>query len=187
MIAPRIPPLADDELTDTQRALVALTHLPGLPATNIFKTLVRHPSLMRHWLPFSGKLLNGKLDGRDRELVILRVAWLCDSEYEWAQHTILGRQAGLADDEIARVAAGPDAADWPARESALLRAADELHETSTVSDGTWTALAEELDERQLVELVMLIGQYHMVAFALNALGVELEEGVEGYPVGMARR
>jgi 4-carboxymuconolactone decarboxylase len=88
---------------------------------------------------------------------------------------------GLTDDEIARVPAGPDAEGWDAFDETLVRAADELHAGSCIGDKTWAALADRYDERQLIELTMLVGQYHLVAFTLNSLGVQREAGVEGLP------
>src|SRR5437588_436950 len=96
---PRIPPLAADEHSEDQRQLVGGV-AANVPASNIFATLVRHPGLFRHWLPFGGKLLAGKLPGRERELV---------------------------------------------------------------------------------EVPMLVGHYHMVAYSLNSLGVQREEGIVGLP------
>lgn len=151
------------------------------PASNIFDTLVRHPGLFRKWLPFGGKLLSGKLPPRDRELLILRTGWLCRSAYEWGQHVLMARAVGVTDDEIARVVEGADAEGWEPFERTLLRAADELHDDACLSEGTWAALSERYDERQLIEVPMLVGHYHMVAFTLNTLGVQREEGVPGLP------
>ena len=167
---PRIAPLGDDELPE------------GLPRWNIFRTLQRHPDLHRKWLRFGGYLLGGgELPPRDRELMILRVAVRCGSSYEWGQHVRSALASDVTREEIDRVPAGPDAGGWSAHDATLLRAADELHDTSTLSDATWAALAERYDERQLIEATMLVGQYHMVAFALNAFGVELDEGLEPLP------
>ena len=174
---PRIPPLPAEEQTEDQRQLVGGA---ALPAANIFATFVRHPGLVRKWMPFGGKLLSGKLPARERELVILRTGWSCRSEYEWGQHVTIGRAAGLTDEEIARVKAGPEDPAWDAFDATLLRAADELHADACVTDATWAALAERLDERQLIELPMLVGQYHLVAFTLNSLGVQRESGVPGF-------
>jgi len=174
----RIPPLSPEERSPEAVELLAGASAPGSLADNIFATLVRHPGLTRRWLPFGGKLLAGKLRVRHRELLILRTGWWCRSDYEWGQHVLMARGAGLTDDEIARVAEGPGAG-WAGVEAALLRAADELHATSTITDGTWAELAADLDERQLIEVPMLVGHYHMVAFVLNALGVPREPGVPG--------
>src|SRR5258707_13818233 len=174
---PRIPPLPAGERDEqAQELLGGVGTLTG-PASNIFDTLVRHPGLYAKWLPFGGKLLAGKLPARERELLILRTGFRCGSEYEWGQHLVIGRAAGLTDEEIARVADGPSADGWSAADALLLRAADELHDTSTLSDETWAALAARYDERQLIELPMLVGHYTLLAMTLNAIGVEREPGV----------
>ena len=179
-MAPRIPPHPPDAQDERQREALAGVGLGG-PASNIFGTLVRHPGLFHHWLPFGGKLLAGKLPPRDRELLILRTGWHCRSAYEWGQHVLIARKSGVTDDEIGRVPEGPDAPGWSDFDAVLLRAADELHADARISDGTWAALAERYDERQLIEIPMLVGHYHMVAFTLNTLGVEREEGVPDLP------
>jgi alkylhydroperoxidase family enzyme len=175
--SPRIPPLPADEQTDDQREMLTAV---ALPAANIFGTLVRHPGLFRRWMPFGGKLLSGKIPARERELLILRTGWNCLSEYEWAQHVIIGRSSGLSDEEIQRVKAGPDDPAWYGFDATLLRAADELHADACISDATWAVLADRYNEHQLIELPMLVGQYHLVAFTLNSLGVQREPGVAGF-------
>jgi alkylhydroperoxidase family enzyme len=180
---PRIAPLPPEEQDDYARQLLGGVNVAGIeeaPTANIFATLVRHPGLFRRWLPFGGKLLAGKLPGRDRELLILRTAWLCQAEYEWGQHKVIGRAVEISDDEVEHVKAGPEAAGWDEFEATLLRAADELHADARMSDATWDVLAARYDERQLIEVPMVVGHYHMVAFALNTLGVELEPGVAGF-------
>jgi len=177
--APRIAPLADAEFDEQARELLAGVD-PQAVAANIFTTLVRHPGLFRRWLPFGGKLLAGRLPARERELAILRTGWLCRSEYEWGQHVVLARRLGISDAEIARVREGPQASGWTPLEAALLRAADELHAGACIGEGTWRELAAHLDERQLIEVPMVIGHYHLVAFTLNSLGVQREPGVPGF-------
>jgi 4-carboxymuconolactone decarboxylase len=181
---PRIPPLPPEEQDEPTRELLAQVRIadaPHAPTANIFSTLVRHPGLFRRWLPFGGKLLAGKLPARDRELLILRTGWLCQAEYEWAQHTIIGRAVGLSEAEIDRIREGPEAAGWDSSEATLLRAADQLHASARIDDSTWDELAARYDEAQLIEVPMLVGAYHMVAFTLNSLGVPLEPGVAGFP------
>jgi uncharacterized protein YceH (UPF0502 family) len=176
----RLAPLGDDELDEQQRELLQPLVVPGGTA-NIYRTLVRHPGLFRRWTPFGGKLLNGKLPARERELAILRVGWLCRSDYEWGQHVRIGLRAGLTDDEIARIPKGPDASGWSELDAMILRAVDELHDDACISDGTWRWLCQGYDDKQLIELVMVVGQYHLVSMALNTLGVQREEGVVGLP------
>ena len=174
---PRVPPLPEAEMSDDARDLMAQAAPPGARAVNIFATLVRHPGLFRRWLPFGGKLLRGKLPTRDRELAILRTAWLCESPYEWAQHVLIAEAARMTPAEVEAIAAGPDDPSWSAEDAVVLRAADELHDDAVVSDATWAALAGRYDDRQLIELVMLVGHYHMIAFTLNSLGVQVEPSV----------
>lgn len=178
----RLAPLTDDELDDQQRELLRGVLVPG-GTQNIFRTLARHPGLFRKWMPFGGKLLNGKLPARERELAILRVGWLCRSEYEWGQHVPIGKRAGLTDEEIARIPKGARAAGWSDLDAAILRATDELHDDACIGDLTWERLAREYDDKQLIELVMTVGHYHLVSMALNTLGVQREEGVVGLPEG----
>jgi uncharacterized protein YceH (UPF0502 family) len=176
----RVAPLADDELDEQQAELLKGVLVPGA-TQNIFRTLARHPGLFRRWMPFGGKLLNGKLPARERELAILRVGWLCSSEYEWGQHVPIGKRAGLTDEEIARIPGGPSAEGWSELDATILRATDELHEDSCIGDATWARLTQEYDEKQLIELVMVVGHYHLVSMALNSFGVQREEGVVGLP------
>ena len=164
---PRIPPLPESEWDDDVRTL-----LDGR-AINIFTTLVRHRGLYRHWLPFAGKLLMaGKLAARERELLILRTAVNCAADYEWGQHVLIARQAGISDEQIRRVRDGPAASGWSESDATLLRAADELHQRAEIGDETWAALRERYDEPELIELCMLVGHYEMLAMTLNSLAVE---------------
>ncbi|HET6875575.1 MAG TPA: carboxymuconolactone decarboxylase family protein [Acidimicrobiales bacterium] len=179
---PRIPPLRPEERSPAAQELLETVKVAGSDA-NIFTTVVRAEGLTRKWLPFGGKLLNGKLPARERELLILRTGWNCRAEYEWAQHVVIGRLSGLSDEEIDRVAAGPDADGWDDFDATLLRAADELHTDWCISDATWARLAERYDVAQLIELPMLVGHYHMVAMTLNSLGVQIDEGLSGFPAG----
>jgi alkylhydroperoxidase family enzyme len=99
------------------------------------------------------------------------------------QHAVLARKVGVTDEEIARVKGGPEAEGWTELEAAVLRAADELHSDACITDDTWAVLPEHLDERQLIELPMLVGQYHIVSFTLNTLGIQREPGLGGFNGG----
>jgi alkylhydroperoxidase family enzyme len=182
----RIPPLPPEQWEgDIKKILEAQpSGVEGarLGDNNIFPTFARHPDLFRAWLRFGGYLLtSGKLSGRDRELLILRTAVLCGSSYEWGQHVRISLAGGIDRETIDRVLEGPGAEGWTRHEATLLRAADELHEDSRISDDTWRALEETYDTEQLVEATMVVGHYHMLAFALNSFGVELDEGLEPLP------
>jgi alkylhydroperoxidase family enzyme len=152
------------------------------PLLNIFRTLAHHPKLLKRWLVFGNHVLaRSSLAPRERELVILRVGWQCRAEYEFGQHTVIGRQSGLSEEEIERVTRGPDAPGWSEDERLLLRATDELLDDAFVSDETWQGLSQRLTTEQLIDLVFTVGQYNMVSMALNTLGVQLDQGVPGFP------
>jgi 4-carboxymuconolactone decarboxylase len=172
-VAPVPPEKQDDRLREL---LSAMPRTPDGTVMNLFATLAHHPGLLKRWTAYGGLLLQGgKLPGRDRELAVLRTAWNTGATYEWEHHVSIGRQVGLTDEEITRVGRGPEDPAWSAADASLLRAADELHSDARITDATWSELAGRYDEAQLVELCMLVGQYHTVAFALNSLGIQLEE------------
>ncbi len=183
MPAARVPPLPPSERDErTEELLRSLRRSPDGPDLNIFATLARHPRLLRRWSAFGGTLLyRGALSARERELLVLRTAWNCRAEYEWGQHVAIAREAGLTAEEVERVAVGPGAPGWADGDALLLRAADELHEDARIGDRTWAALAATHDEAQLIEVCMVVGQYHLVAFTLNSLGVQREDGVPPLP------
>ena len=152
------------------------------PTANVFLTFAHHPGLFRRWLPFAGKLLmGGKLPAREREMVVLRTARRCGSDYEWGQHVGIAREAELTEAEIDRVAAGPDAAGWSRADRALLQAADELHDDQVVADATWDELSLDWDTQQLMDIVFTVGIYTQIAMALRSFGVQREDGGPGLP------
>ena len=181
---PRVPPLTLDECTPEQREL--LTKGNPTRILNVFATIARHVDLYRRWIPFGNHVLfKSTLSARDREIAILRIGHLCRSGYEFAQHTVVGRRAGLTDAEIERTKIGASAAEWGERERLILQATDELHEDAFIADPTWTGLVKHYNTNQLIDLVFTVGQYNMVSMALNTFGVQLEKEVKGpdLPVG----
>jgi alkylhydroperoxidase family enzyme len=179
--APRLSPVPESEWTPEIREILP-RGLGNGRVLNIFTTLAHHPKLLKRWLVFGNHVLfKSSLSPREREMAILRTGKLCNSEYEWGQHVVIGRQIGLTDDEIRRIAEGPDAAGWTEHEANLLRAVDELHRDYRISDATWSALSTRYDKQQLLDLVFAVGQYTMVSMALRTIGVELDEGIEGFP------
>jgi 4-carboxymuconolactone decarboxylase len=181
-MTPRIqPPSLSDADPETHELLASLSTLRGDDAEvlNVFRTMAQHPKLMKRWLVFANHVLTkSTIPGRDRELAILRAGWRCHSPYEWGQHVVIGKREGITDAEVELIAEGPDAAGWSAHDAAILRAVDELHDTSTISDTTWATLSDTYDQQQMMDLVFAIGQYHLVSFALNAFGVERDDGLD---------
>ncbi len=180
---PRIKPANEDDLSeDLQGIMEGAKKLFGGRVPNVNMTLANHEKLFKRWLVFSNHILSkSTLPPRDREILILRIGWLCRSEYEWGQHLIIGKKAGLTGEEILRITRGHDAGGWTGIEPLLLKAVDELHEDSMINDDTWDSLSEHYDQQQMMDLVFTVGQYNLVSMALNSFGVQLEEGVEGFP------
>jgi 4-carboxymuconolactone decarboxylase len=184
---PRIPPVAKENLTDDQRQVLERTEnlasaIGAQGLINFPSTMANHPELSRDFGVFGSHMLTkNTLSARDRELLILRTGWLCRAEYEWAQHAPIGRAAGLTEDDFAHIMKGPDATGVPAHDKLLLRAATELHDKTFISDETWNALAKTYDTKQMMDLVFTVGAYTVVSMAINSFGMQLEQGVTGFP------
>jgi 4-carboxymuconolactone decarboxylase len=179
---PRIEPVKRSEWTDEVKELLAPMEKAGGRVLNIFATLARYPKLAKRWLVFGNHVLfKSSLPARERELVILRIGYLCKCDYEWGQHVVIGKESGLSDADIKRIPDGPDAKGWKPFDSLLLRATDELFTDAFIGDATWGGLGERYNQRQLMDLVFTIGQYTMVSMALNSFGVQLDAGITGLP------
>jgi alkylhydroperoxidase family enzyme len=166
---------------EVDATLDAIRSAGGEPAGTI-AALAHAPNLMGPFLGWAAELaLNGTLPKRDHELLAMRASYNCRSEFEWGEHAQFCRREGMTDVEIDRIAAGPDAAGWEAHESALLRAADDLHASSTISEDTWSVLASHYDAGQLVEALYVVGQYTMLSFVANALGISGPPSLDRLP------
>ena len=174
---PRIQPVTDDKLTPDQAELLAPMDKTR-PVLNVFRTLINAPKAAKGFLAWANYVLSRRNDlpAREREIVILRIGFLCKSGYEWTQHTRIGLNAGLNAEEIARIKIGDGAPGWTIAEAALLKAADELHHDHFISDATWTTLQNNFTEKQCMDVVFTAGQYTQVSMFLNTFGVQLEEG-----------
>ncbi|MEW6476165.1 MAG: carboxymuconolactone decarboxylase family protein [Actinomycetota bacterium] len=162
--------------------LLAKTAIRDGEALNIFRTLAHQPKLLKRFNLLGGAFLaHGLLPAREREIVILRVGWNCGSVYEFGQHTLVGRDAGLTDDEIAALGSARALGGWSADDEALIALADEICADDCASDATFAALRRRWNDAELVELVALVGFYRMVSGFLNTLGVEPEDGLPGWP------
>jgi alkylhydroperoxidase family enzyme len=178
----RLPGLAEEEWSEEVASLLASTLGPtselegAAPGSRrplpILPVIAHQDRLLGPFLAWASAIaLEGVLSRRDSELLALRVAHLCDSEFEWVHHVVYARAAGITEAEIALVRFGPSAVEWTAQESTLLRAADELHATTTISAGAWASLAAHYDPPALVEIVFVVGQYTMLSMLANAAGV----------------
>jgi alkylhydroperoxidase family enzyme len=135
----------------------------------------------KYWAYTGNFVRYNTIPTRDRELLILRTAWLSRGDYIWGRHNVIGQEAGLTAEEISRVTDGPDAAGWSNFDVALLTAADELHTSRFVSQATWTTLGERYTESELREVVLIVGNYTQLAMFQNTLGAQLGPDFEGLP------
>jgi len=174
-------PLTEAEWTDEQRKVLEPVYKEGR-VYNVLGTLSQHWEASKKFSVWAYHVMGdtSKLVPREREILILRIGWLCQAEYEWGQHVIFGKAAGLTDIEIERIKAGPDAPGWTPFDATLLRAVDELHKDALISDKTWAALSERYNTQQLMDVVFTVGQYNLVSMALNTFGVQLDKGVKGF-------
>jgi 4-carboxymuconolactone decarboxylase len=141
--------------------------------------MLHYPALAKSFLTFNNHVATGStLSRRIRELLILRISWLRKAEYEFIQHVVLGRKAGLSDVEIQRVTHGPDAAGWDPIDADLVRAVDDLHRYACIQNGTWTRLSAQFNQDQLMDVVFAVGCYDLLAMVFKTFGAQLEAGVE---------
>jgi len=178
MDTPRIAPVTNPSQEVTDLYDKARLRAPDGSPLNIFGTLAHHPDLLRRWLVFGTHVLaKNSLPARDRDLLILRTGWRCQSQYEFSQHAVIALRCEIDPDEVQRSKADVIDGHWSTHDTALLKAADELHDDACISDATWAALAADFTEQQLLDVIFTVGNYHTVSFALNSCGVQLDAGV----------
>jgi 4-carboxymuconolactone decarboxylase len=189
--SPRLTPIAPENWDDDMRVALAsaypeevVTRLlstdpDSQPMPNALATMMHHPALVGPFLVYNNMLLQKPtLDPRARELIVLRVAWRTRSRYEWVQHLRLAPRVGITAEEVAAVAEGPGADAWNPLEADLLAATDQCIDGYRIEDETWSRLAGQLDERQLVELVFVVGTYTALAMVFNSFGLELDSDLQ---------
>lgn len=183
------PPLASPRIDRVEKPYTAAEAAILLPRENdggvlgVWSTCANAPALCNAWLEFTDYLLReSSLPIRDRELLILRIGYLNQGAYEWAAHRGLALSVGIEEQELKDITIGSSADRWSEWDSALLKAAEELHKTALVSDETWATLSSRYDKRQMMEVVFTVGQYNLVAMYLNSLGVQFEDGWIGFPI-----
>jgi 4-carboxymuconolactone decarboxylase len=176
-LAPVSPPYEASVVEDLTKLMPA-----GVPPLQLFRTLAHNPRVLRR-VRKGGLLDPGAISLRDRELVILRTTALCGSEYEWGVHVaFFGAAAGFTAAQIAATVTG-DVEPFSEAERPVLALCAALHQAARVPDELWAELAARYQPDQLVELVALAGQYHMISFVTNALGVALEPMAPRFPPG----
>ena len=177
---PRISPVNED-LWDDEQLAVFTPQMTGGRVINLFRALANHIKLAKRWFVFSNHIMaKSTLPLRDREILILRIGWLCKSGYEWGQHVIIGKRCGLSDEEIEQIKVGANGANWKSHDAFLLKAVDELHGDAFITDQTWAGLKKTYSDQQMMDVVFTVGHYNMVSMALNSFGVQLDPYVKGF-------
>lgn len=166
--------LSDGKLTDG--SAIPLEKIP-----EIMFTMCRFPDLWDRLIDLTLQIQGsgGVLPTRDRKLAILRTGWLCQAPYEFGEHVRQAKRLGFATEEIERIIVGSSASEWNAHERAILQAVEELHDTAMVSDRTWEQLAKTFDDHELVELLVVVGQFTATAYFQNSMRLRLEPRNEG--------
>jgi alkylhydroperoxidase family enzyme len=182
---PRLEPLTSQAAIDTaiqitqdiRKASGSPTPVSAADVPELMTTLLRHPDLYRRIADLSVQLMGkGVLAPRDRQLAIMRLSWLRQAPYVWGEHVKNSKRAGLSSDELEQLTRGSTAPGWNEHERAILRAVEELHADAMISDDTWAALSNRLDDQQLIELLALVGQFGTVIWLENALRLRLGPG-----------
>ena len=178
LTAPRIPPVdLNGPLSEKQRALLDPMAARG-PVLNVFKTIAQDgdaATAFMHWGRYILSSRNG-VPTREKEIAIIRTGVLCKSGYEFTQHKRIGMEAGLTEEEITAIKAGPDDPSWGELDRLILKATDELVQDKFLSTATWEALGRHYSQKQQMDLVFTVGQYTQVSMFLNSFGVQLDEG-----------
>ena len=178
---PRITPLSDDELTDEQAEVIAPIVERGGVVPHVITTLMRNMPLFTSFNVLGRYIMSdSSLEPRLREILIMRVGWNTNCEYQWGQHVRMSASAGLTSEDHVRIKAGAGAEGWTELESALITAVDELITDTMISDKTWATLSRHLSTEQLTDTIFTVGHYNMVAMSLNSLGVQPEPGLAGF-------
>ena len=179
---PKLPPLGLDEIGEDAlaqiRGIQDAFNLPhDTPIPDVSLITLRNPAMFRCQMAMGIELAgNGTIPGRERELAVLRLAWLAGAVFEWSEHVDIGKKFGVTQEEIDRIKHGSSAQGWSEHEAAVLAAVEDCLADQCISDATWEVLAKTYDEKQLLELPMLIGSYLMTAFQQNSLRVPPRAG-----------
>ena len=180
----RIEPLAPDGMGSDLEALieevqVSIGAYKPPVVHEYFRTIAKHPEIFRCQMRMGAVLFTGRLSPRERELAVLRIAWLLGAPYEWGEHVVIAKRYGATPDEVERVTQGSTAPGWTEHEAAILSGVEELVSRQSLRDETWATLAKTWDEARLIEFPVMVGQYVATALVQNALRIRLSEDNPG--------
>lgn len=171
----RIEPIELEQASEDVREMLESVRWNGV-VPNLHRTMATYPSALTAFKAWGKHVLRGgnSLSDRQREIMVLRVGWLCRAGYEWVAHVEIGKDAGLTDAEIEQLKVGSSHPDWQPEDRDLVRAAEEIHDDRFVSDETWNSLSARLDRNQCMDVVFTVAQYELVCTILNSFGVQFD-------------
>jgi len=190
-MTPRVAPVEPPYAPEVENTLAKwMPPNASMEPLRLFRTLIVHGELMSRMRPLGAGILGGAATVPPplREVVIHRTCALVGAEYEWGVHVVaFGKPLGMTEEQLYSTVHGAgDDPCWGADQSAVFRLSDELHDTGTLSEELWQELAARFDERQILELIVTAGWYHLIGFVCNGAGIELEQWAERFPPLLAQ-
>lgn len=171
----RIPPLDESKFNDKIFDLFKIVGEPG-SSYNFTRWFINHPELATNWLHYNRALFEGKLSHKLRELIILKVADVQNSEYEWVEHVAIAKAIGFEDKHFEAIKMN-DLSLFDDCEKACMQAVEQLCKSGDIDDQLWQKLAEHLDYQQQIELVFVIGSYTLMSWVIRVMRLPLESQV----------
>jgi len=187
---PRIPYIKREEWTEGARdvfTVMARSEEERAEARkngskmNMLNVLAHNPKISVPYLELGKVLFDINVSMRSREIAVLRLAYLSNSEYEWFQHVAIGKHVGLTDADVEAIRTGQPGDGWSELDGLVMGAVDELEENNTISDLLWERMSRHFDRQQMFEFLFMISSYKMTAWVLNALEIPLDETPQGKP------
>jgi alkylhydroperoxidase family enzyme len=175
----RMPQVAQEDLTEAQRAFLGKWTggiFSNADKNPVLRTFAHHPALADVFSPLNIHLLStNTLPVKERQIAIMRTAWLTKANYMWSSHLNTSKTCGLSDEMYAPIQHGPDDPYFTPFERTVMRATDDLFADHKVSDANWNALAAEWNEQQLLDFLFTVGCYTMVAGVMRSTAVQRDD------------
>ena len=171
----RVQMVQKDQAQSAVKELYNRIEENGASVLNLYRVLAHNPDVLRNFLRLGSSLITRtELAPKLRELVILRVAKLTGSEYEWAQPYPIALEVGVCREQTEAISRWSGAANFSDKERAVLQYTDEVVQNVEVQGETFCVLSQHLNEKSIVELTLSIGYWGMVARLLVPLHVDID-------------
>ena len=175
----RLPQITPEEFTDDTRAFFGQWSdgfFHNVDSNPVLCTFAHHPALANAFSPLNIHLLtNNSLPVKQRQIAIMRTAWICNATYMWSSHLRTSVRAGLSPEMYGPIQNGADDPYFTEFERTVIRATEELVRHHYISEANWQRLGKEWNKQQLLDFMFTVGCYGMVAGVMNSAGVERQE------------